>query len=49
MSRLRKRRWGVEYPPHDPPRSRPDIRVNQLLALTCIAAVVVLAVLGCLR
>jgi hypothetical protein len=27
------RRWALDYPPHDVPRSRPDIRINQGCAL----------------
>jgi hypothetical protein len=41
-------RWDVEYPLHNPPQSRPDIRVNQLVALAFLAGVVITVVLGCI-
>jgi hypothetical protein len=41
-------RWEVEYPLHNPPQSRPDIRVNQLLALAFLAGVVITVVLSCI-
>jgi hypothetical protein len=37
-------RWAVEYPPHDPPRHRPDIWVNRAIALVVLGAAVVAAV-----
>jgi len=42
-------RWAIEYPPHEPPQSRPDLRLNQLVALVFLAGVVLAVVLGCIR
>jgi hypothetical protein len=40
-------RWAVEYPQHEPPGYRWDIRFNQLLTLGFLCVVVVLIVRGC--
>jgi hypothetical protein len=42
-------RWAVEYPPHEPPRSRPDIRVNQFLVLASVAILLIAIMQGCVR
>jgi hypothetical protein len=42
-----KGRWAVNYPVHEAPRSRPDIRVSQLLVIGFICVLVVIAVRGC--
>jgi uncharacterized protein DUF1493 len=39
-------RWPIEYPEHVTPRSRPDIRINQLLALGMVFALVGFVVLA---
>ncbi len=44
----RRGRWAVEYPRHSPPRSRPDLRINQLLTLGFVGVVVVVVVRGCM-
>jgi hypothetical protein len=40
-------RWAVEYPSHELPRSRWDIRLNQLLVFGFLCVVLVLIVRGC--
>ncbi len=35
-------RWAVEYPPHDPPRSRPDLAFNLFFALLAIVSLAAL-------
>jgi hypothetical protein len=40
-------RWGLEYPAHERPQSRPDLLVNQLLIMGAIGTAVVLAVGWC--
>ena len=47
-------RWTVAYPEHEPPRSRPDMRVNQVIAVGCLlmllaylGGLLALAVRGC--
>lgn len=40
-------RWAVEYPPHEPPRHRPDIWFNLVLVLTIAAIVIICGVRRC--
>jgi hypothetical protein len=39
--------WAVEYPPHEPPRNRPDIWINLVLLLAITAVLIVCGLRGC--
>jgi hypothetical protein len=40
-------RWAVEYPPHVPPRYRPDLWINLAVALGLLGLAVAASVGGC--
>jgi hypothetical protein len=42
-------RWGVKYPKHKPPESRPDILINRIVVLTVFAVSVAVIVWGYVR
>jgi Protein of unknown function (DUF1493) len=42
-------RWAVEYPDHEPPGPRWDIRINQMIAVGLICVVAAMTVRGCVR
>ena len=40
-------RWAAEYPPHDPPRHRPDIWVNWVVVVAVLALALIAGVRSC--